>query len=265
MRAHAIHCCQSAFAGRLALRIAFDCPDLQIVHLNDIAAVESTAYLIKYDSVHGTWRCTVDVKDGAVVITDGARTVTVPYSNKKNPADVRRGAVLAVSCMIALSRQLELKRALAAKPPVSQLVAACPWPTARPKAESCRQKLRGLVKRAVHASHGPHGTSGCRNPQLQQPIRLLQIDYKAVPGGVPDMVLECTGAHLTRASLQPYFDAGLKKVVVSAPVKDTPAVLNVVMGCNDVRNRRLLSMPSNPACFPWHRACRLQLTGPFVM
>ena len=46
-------------------------------------------------------------------------------------------------------------------------------------------------------------------------------------------MLECTGAFLTRAALQPYFDLGVKKVVVSAPVKDQDPVLNVVVGCNE--------------------------------
>ncbi|MGB1125389.1 MAG: ArsJ-associated glyceraldehyde-3-phosphate dehydrogenase [Phycisphaeraceae bacterium] len=46
-----------------------------------------------------------------------------------------------------------------------------------------------------------------------------------------DIVVECSGKFRSRASLQPYFDAGVKKVVVSAPVKD--ADLNIVMGCND--------------------------------
>jgi len=43
-------------------------------------------------------------------------------------------------------------------------------------------------------------------------------------------VLDCTGAYRTSASLAPYFEAGVKKVVVSAPVKDGP--LNVVYGVN---------------------------------
>lgn len=47
-----------------------------------------------------------------------------------------------------------------------------------------------------------------------------------------DVVLECTGKFKTVASLQPFFARGIKKVIVSAPVKD-PAVLNVVMGIND--------------------------------
>ena len=47
-----------------------------------------------------------------------------------------------------------------------------------------------------------------------------------------DVVLECTGKHRTLASLQPYFDAGVKKVIVAAPVKEEGA-LNVVVGVND--------------------------------
>jgi glyceraldehyde 3-phosphate dehydrogenase len=46
-----------------------------------------------------------------------------------------------------------------------------------------------------------------------------------------DIVVECSGKFKTRAALQPYFDAGVKKVVVSAPVKED--VLNIVVGVND--------------------------------
>jgi glyceraldehyde 3-phosphate dehydrogenase len=44
--------------------------------------------------------------------------------------------------------------------------------------------------------------------------------------------MECTGKFLDCASLCPYFEIGVKQVVVSAPVKETGA-LNVVLGCND--------------------------------
>jgi glyceraldehyde 3-phosphate dehydrogenase len=47
-----------------------------------------------------------------------------------------------------------------------------------------------------------------------------------------DVVLECSGTFKTVAALQPYFARGIRKVVVSAPVKDD-AVLNIVMGVND--------------------------------
>jgi glyceraldehyde 3-phosphate dehydrogenase len=58
------------------------------------------------------------------------------------------------------------------------------------------------------------------------------------PGEVPwersrvDIVLECSGKMLTAETLDPYFHRGVRKVIVAAPVKKTPA-LNIVMGVND--------------------------------
>ena len=49
-----------------------------------------------------------------------------------------------------------------------------------------------------------------------------------------DVVLECSGRFRTTASLRPYFERGVRKVVVAAPVKDGGA-LNLVMGVNDDR------------------------------
>lgn len=46
-----------------------------------------------------------------------------------------------------------------------------------------------------------------------------------------DIVVECTGKHKSSESLQAYLESGVKKVVVSCPVKD--GALNIVMGVND--------------------------------
>ena len=46
-----------------------------------------------------------------------------------------------------------------------------------------------------------------------------------------DVVIDCTGVFKTEAKLTPYFAAGVKKVVVSAPVKDGEAA-NIVYGVN---------------------------------
>jgi glyceraldehyde 3-phosphate dehydrogenase len=48
-----------------------------------------------------------------------------------------------------------------------------------------------------------------------------------------EIVLECTGAFRTRETLEAYFEQGVKKVVVAAPVK--AGALNVVVGVNDER------------------------------
>ncbi|UWQ06586.1 ArsJ-associated glyceraldehyde-3-phosphate dehydrogenase [Aliiroseovarius crassostreae] len=47
-----------------------------------------------------------------------------------------------------------------------------------------------------------------------------------------DVVIDCTGAFKTAEKLAPYFAAGVKKVVVSAPVKEDEAA-NIVFGVND--------------------------------
>lgn len=46
-----------------------------------------------------------------------------------------------------------------------------------------------------------------------------------------DVMIDCTGAFKTEAKLAPYFTAGVKKVIVSAPVKDGPTA-NIVFGVN---------------------------------
>ena len=46
-----------------------------------------------------------------------------------------------------------------------------------------------------------------------------------------DIVVECTGKHKSSESLQAYLESGVKKVIVSCPVKD--GALNIVMGVND--------------------------------
>ncbi|WP_394203754.1 ArsJ-associated glyceraldehyde-3-phosphate dehydrogenase [Shewanella waksmanii] len=46
-----------------------------------------------------------------------------------------------------------------------------------------------------------------------------------------DVVIEASGKMKTKAKLQAYLDQGVKRVVVTAPVKE-PGVLNVVMGVN---------------------------------
>lgn len=60
----------------------------------------------------------------------------------------------------------------------------------------------------------------------------------ASPADVPwgdlgcDVVLECTGKFLKPEQLEGYFQRGVKRVIVAAPVKDA-AALNIVLGVND--------------------------------
>ncbi len=57
-------------------------------------------------------------------------------------------------------------------------------------------------------------------------------DLSELPLDGVDVVIDCTGVFKTEAKLAPYFEAGVKKVVVSAPVKDGPTA-NIVYGVNN--------------------------------
>ncbi|MEM1431103.1 MAG: ArsJ-associated glyceraldehyde-3-phosphate dehydrogenase [Pseudomonadota bacterium] len=57
-------------------------------------------------------------------------------------------------------------------------------------------------------------------------------DLSALPLEGVDVVIDCTGVFKSEAKLAPYFEAGVKKVVVSAPVKDGPTA-NIVFGVNE--------------------------------
>ncbi|MFC1757425.1 ArsJ-associated glyceraldehyde-3-phosphate dehydrogenase [Planctomycetota bacterium] len=124
--------------GRLGFRAAWDWPELEIVHINEIkGGAETAAHLLEFDTVHGRWMHDVQSTDDSVVV-DGKK---VSFSDFGTPGEV-------------------------------------PW-------------------------------------------REMGID----------IVVECSGRFRTPELLKPYFDGGVRKVVVAAPVKD--GALNLVMGCND--------------------------------
>lgn len=124
--------------GRLALRAAWDWPELEIVHINEIAGDAATAaHLLNFDSVHGRYQHDVQSDQQSLIINNKK----ISYSQNKAIADT-------------------------------------PW------------KELGV-----------------------------------------DIVVECTGKFKSKQSLAPYLEQGVKKLVVSAPVKD--GTLNIVMGVND--------------------------------
>ncbi len=63
--------------GRLFFRQAALYPDLEIVAVNDLGDLENLAYLLKYDTVYGTWQeeITVDAAEHALVV--GGKMVKV--------------------------------------------------------------------------------------------------------------------------------------------------------------------------------------------
>lgn len=123
--------------GRLALRAAFDWPELEFVQINDVAGDASTlAHLLEFDSVQGRWHYPVTADNKQIVIN---------------------GKVISTT----------------------------------------------------------------------QEKNIDAVDWSAC-----DVVIEATGVHRTSEFLNRYLAQGVKRVVVSAPVKEQ-GIANIVMGVND--------------------------------
>ncbi len=122
--------------GRLFFRAAFGNADFEIIAINELKGdALTTAHLLEFDSVHGTWKQAISSDDSSITV-NGSR---IRVTHAKSPAE----------------------------------------------------------------------------------IDLTDID----------IVVECSGVFKDEESLQPYYDRGIKKVVVSAPVKGR--ALNIVYGVND--------------------------------
>ncbi|WP_330961808.1 ArsJ-associated glyceraldehyde-3-phosphate dehydrogenase [Photobacterium sp. 53610] len=123
--------------GRLALRAAFDWPELDFVQINDVAGDAATlAHLLEFDSVQGRWHHAVQAKGNQILINGQS---------------------------IATTQEKDID--------------AVDW-------------------------------SGC------------------------DVVIEATGVHRKTSFLNKYLAQGVKRVVVSAPVKEE-GIANIVVGVND--------------------------------
>ncbi|MGC8803141.1 MAG: type I glyceraldehyde-3-phosphate dehydrogenase [Bacteroidales bacterium] len=71
--------------GRLAFRAAQLRDDIEIVGINDLIDVEYMSYMLRYDTVHGRFNGTVEVKDGKLVVNGKAIRVT----SEKDPANLK--------------------------------------------------------------------------------------------------------------------------------------------------------------------------------
>lgn len=70
--------------GRLAFRSAIERENMQVVAINDLMDLDYMAYLLKYDSVHGRFNGTIDIKNNNLIVNGKAIRVT----SEKNPENL---------------------------------------------------------------------------------------------------------------------------------------------------------------------------------
>lgn len=75
--------------GRFVFRAAQERNDIEIVGINDLIDVDYMACMLKYDSTHGRFNGTVEVKDGNLIVNGK----TVRVTAERNPADLKWGEI----------------------------------------------------------------------------------------------------------------------------------------------------------------------------
>ena len=75
--------------GRLASRIAQQNSNVEVVAINDLLDVDHLAYLLNYDSVHGKYKGTVEVKNEKLIV-DGKQ---IRVTAERNPEDLKWDAI----------------------------------------------------------------------------------------------------------------------------------------------------------------------------
>lgn len=70
--------------GRFVFRAACERDDIEVVGINDLLDADYMAYMLKYDSTHGQFKGTVEVKDGQLVVNGN----TIRVSAERDPANL---------------------------------------------------------------------------------------------------------------------------------------------------------------------------------
>ena len=71
--------------GRLVFRAAMAKDNVEIVGINDLISVDYMAYMLRYDTMHGQFKGSIEGKDGALVVNGHSIRVTA----EKDPANLK--------------------------------------------------------------------------------------------------------------------------------------------------------------------------------
>ena len=72
--------------GRLVFRAACEkAAQIEVVGINDLISVDYMAYMLRYDTIHGQFKGTIEVRDGKLVVNGNAIRVT----SEKDPANLK--------------------------------------------------------------------------------------------------------------------------------------------------------------------------------
>jgi glyceraldehyde 3-phosphate dehydrogenase len=156
--------------GRAALKILLDSDGLDVAAVNDIAAADNLAYLLKYDTVYGRYHRKVSAEDGVLVIDDRR----IPVFSERDPSALPWGDLgvdLVLECTGVYTSEEDLRRHIRAG--ASHVILSAPT-----KSEN--------VPTVVHGVNRPDGepriiscascTTNCITPVIEIAHRRIGVE-----------------------------------------------------------------------------------------
>jgi len=158
--------------GRLAFRSAMERDNVQVVAVNDLLEVDYLAYMLKYDSVHGAFKGTVEVKDGALVVNGQ----TVRITAERNPENLKWDEVGAeyVIDSTGIFKDLE-KASLHIKGGAKKVVISAPSPDAP-------MFVMGVNNDKLKATDTIISNASCTTNCLSPLVKVLNDNFGIVEG-----------------------------------------------------------------------------------
>ena len=158
--------------GRLAFRSAMERDNVQVVAINDLLEVDYLAYMLKYDSVHGAFKGTIEVKDGSLVVNGQIVRITA----ERNPENLKWDEVGAeyVIDSTGIFKDLE-KASLHIKGGAKKVVISAPSPDAP-------MFVMGVNNKKLKATDTIISNASCTTNCLAPLVKVLNDNFGIVEG-----------------------------------------------------------------------------------
>ena len=172
--------------GRITLRAMLQRDDIEVVAINDLLNVEHLAYLLKYDSVHGRFDGTVNVKGDNLVVNGNSIRVT----SEKDPTSINWGELntdVVAECTGIFTTMEKAKLHLNAG--AKKVAVSAP-------SKDIPMFVMGVNSNLLNADHKIVSNASCTTNCLAPVAKVLNDNYGIV-GGLMTTVHAATATQMT--------------------------------------------------------------------
>jgi len=160
--------------GRSVFRILSSCDDVEVLAINDLYTAEQLAYLLKYDTVMGTFQKDVSFRKGALIVNDAEVLLTairdpadLPWKKLDIDVVVESTGIFATKELLGKHLEAGAKRALLTVPPKTPIDAMI---------------VMGVNDDALQAEHRMVSNASCTTNCLAPVAKVLHESFGIVQG-----------------------------------------------------------------------------------